>query len=431
MPPQSNPENESGSGPQSEGRVIEGTAALEDGTPGYPPPAWTESAAIGNGPLPSLIFAIPFPEPISQLQRVKKTPPFLLYSLPRADYKKPPKDENGKRGKEGFIKKVERKWQEEIREGQDIKRGKMQDPSSWKRFKGAVLRSASRGLKWLPDSNVETLSRLPPGKKIGNITIVYPHELDELNGSGVERQPAEIKNGLDAILRRTRKHAIIKTTLAGCLLPVTAAIDFFVIVPLFLFEINIAYFALQVNGIRKVGTIAKVNKKLAKKNKTIKATKIGSKTSFRRRSKALKKSNSKLFGISKRGSQSQETTPLRQSEEESTSLQQSQIADAPDIFKVEKSRPGVFQPAIAHLYSVCSLKNPKAFPPRFDVEHLITPLRPDRAMVTDLIDAFKDWVPTEIAMRHNLDPDEVARDLGRCMQKGANEYIRSLKRSKN
>jgi hypothetical protein len=72
---------------------------------------------------------------------LNKNPRFfhLVYSTPpRANYVKP-KQINGKKEKEGLIKKVERKWQEEVKEGMDVKAGKVEDPSSWKKFKGTIL----------------------------------------------------------------------------------------------------------------------------------------------------------------------------------------------------------------------------------------------------------------------------------------------------
>ncbi len=84
--------------------------------------------------LPTIIFAIPFPTPI----RSHKQPnsPYLLYTLPRAPYEKPGRDAYGRKGKEGLVKKAERKWQEEIALGERIRLGQEPDAGKWKRFKG-------------------------------------------------------------------------------------------------------------------------------------------------------------------------------------------------------------------------------------------------------------------------------------------------------
>jgi hypothetical protein len=68
---------------------------------------------------------------------------YLLFSTPpRAVYLKP-KPINGKKEKEGLVKKVERKWQEEVQEGTDVKAGRVENPSGWKKFKGTVITVSS------------------------------------------------------------------------------------------------------------------------------------------------------------------------------------------------------------------------------------------------------------------------------------------------
>ncbi|KAG0148106.1 hypothetical protein CROQUDRAFT_655233 [Cronartium quercuum f. sp. fusiforme G11] len=384
--------------------------------------AWSgrqPTVAATRGPLPSIIFAIPFPEPASHVHRTAKTPAFMLYSFPRANYEKPLVGSDGKRGKEGLIKKVERKWQEEVKQGDDIKKGKLQEPSVWQKFKGGATRIATKVIKWLPDSNIETLGRLPPGKKIGYVTIVYPHEIDEVINDAPARTPEEIKKGLDEILNRTRKSAVMKTTISAFLLPVTAAIDFFCIVPLFLFEINIVYFSLQVNGARKVGTLARANNR---GNKPVKAHKkkrsLKSRFKRRRGKVALQEPNA---GVSVGEAADEEVNEMQ------TAGQDHENANV-NIFNVQKSRPHVFQPILAHLYSVCSQLDRSTFPanPQSDVYQTPSYI-PTSAMVSELVRAFREWVPADVALRHNLDEKVVAEDLGRCLKKASKEYIRTLK----
>lgn len=69
----------------------------------------------------------------------------LFSSPPRANYIKP-KPIDGQKGKEGLIKKVERKWQEEVQEGTDVMAGKIENPSGWKKFKGTVLTVSVKSL---------------------------------------------------------------------------------------------------------------------------------------------------------------------------------------------------------------------------------------------------------------------------------------------
>lgn len=73
-------------------------------------------------------------------------------SFPRANYEKPTIGPDGKRGKEGLIKKVERKWQEEVQQGADIKKGIVKHPSGWQKFKGG----ATRVSLITPSQNIQT-----------------------------------------------------------------------------------------------------------------------------------------------------------------------------------------------------------------------------------------------------------------------------------
>lgn len=62
-------------------------------------------------------------------------------TFPRSVYEKPPIDPvTGKPGKEKLVKKAERVWQQEVREGEEIKRGEHKDAGAWKKLKGAAAR---------------------------------------------------------------------------------------------------------------------------------------------------------------------------------------------------------------------------------------------------------------------------------------------------
>lgn len=369
---------------------------------------WTATVAATKGPLSSVIFAIPFPEPGPALRKTSKTPMMMLYSLPRAIYLKP-RTINGKKEKEGLIKKAERKWQEEVQEGQDIKAGKLQNPSSWKKFKGGILRAASKAITWLPENNIQTVGRLPPSRKIGLVTIVYPHEDDAYGSAAIDQQPQDIQKGLEEMLARTKRKALLKTTLSGLTLPITLAIDVFCIVPLFIFEINLVYFALQVNGARKITSLSRANAK-AKKHVATKA--VGSKSG--------------RFGHLKR------RFPWKKNQEADLEPQPASppLPNEPipgEIFNYQKSRPNVFQPITAYLYSLCSSENPIAFPPQPNGA-AVSDFRSDQSLAVGLITSFKEWVPVDVALRHNLTPDVVAKDLRRSMKKSTKAYLRTLKK---
>ncbi|MBW0463875.1 hypothetical protein O181_003590 [Austropuccinia psidii MF-1] len=378
----------------------------------------TNLVAATKGPLPSVLFAIPFPDPGPTHRKSRNTPSLMLYSLPRANYIKPPKQANGRREKEALIKKIERKWQEEVQEGQDVKDGKIENPSSWKRFKGTVLCTASRVLKWLPDSSIETLGRLPPGKKLGLITILYPHEADEMTLGPVNRQPQEIRQGIEDLLRRARKTALIKIGVSGLLLPVTAAIDFFLIIPIFAFEINIVYFTLQINGVRKVTAITRANAS---------AKNGGSQAFGKRASRKRVHLKERMINARRRDGGHQNGEGDIELSPQPTSPR---LPDEPipgDIFNFQQSRPQVFQHIMAHVYSLCSAADPIAFPSRPNGS-TIPPFRPDRRLSAELIQSFREQVTADVALRHNLDPEFVTKDLRRCLKKGVKNYMRTLRR---
>lgn len=106
----------------------------------------TDSYDGEDAHLPTVLFAIPFPAATKSSSAKKPISPFLLYALPRAPYHKPLEDADGnKLEKEGFVKKAERKWQEEIAEGERIRKGEEPDAGNWKKFKGKAT-----GVSYLP-----------------------------------------------------------------------------------------------------------------------------------------------------------------------------------------------------------------------------------------------------------------------------------------
>jgi hypothetical protein len=217
----------------------------------------------------------------------------------------------------------------------------------------------------------------------------------------------------------------------------------FCVVPLFIFEINIVYFSLQINGASREHTRSKSTVTDLRVERCFPfilftgARKIAMLTHAN--SKAKKHSVKKAVGtksgrfvklkqkITRRGRK-------QQSEVEAEAEAEPHPASPPlpnepvpgEIFNIQKSRPNVFQPVMANLYALCSATNPVAFPPK-PKGSLVPPYRPDLPLVVDLIAAFKDWVPADVALRHNLDPQVVAKDLRQSMKKATKSYMRSLK----
>jgi hypothetical protein len=149
----------------------------------------TTAATPEDVAIPGVLFAIPFP-PAVHAKHNDKRPSFLLYAPPRAAYRKPAPSPDGKPGKEKLVKRVERGWQEEVAQGVKIHDGDVPDASRWQRTKGALTRvrrsshayfvhlkwfaswqNAAKLIQWLPDSNIEALSRIPPKKKMHEVML--------------------------------------------------------------------------------------------------------------------------------------------------------------------------------------------------------------------------------------------------------------------
>jgi hypothetical protein len=147
--------------------------------------------------IPGVLFAIPFPPAAgarADAKAVAARPSFLLYAPPRAEYRKPAAGEDGKAGKEKLVKRVERGWQEEVAQGNAIKAGELPDAGKWAKTKGALTRvrapvmrykcmradpaqNAAKLIQWLPNSNIEALSRIPPKKKMHEVRGRTPFAL--------------------------------------------------------------------------------------------------------------------------------------------------------------------------------------------------------------------------------------------------------------
>lgn len=140
------PDGKDASAPYHDTRALANPAPID---PQPHQPAMTTARTGGHSPsssidadahLPTILFAIPFPPATKSSSNKDPVSPYLIYALPRAPYHKPAEDANGKKmEKEGLVKKVERKWQEEIAEGEKIRKGQDPDAGNWKKFKGKAV----------------------------------------------------------------------------------------------------------------------------------------------------------------------------------------------------------------------------------------------------------------------------------------------------
>ncbi|MBW0463874.1 hypothetical protein O181_003589 [Austropuccinia psidii MF-1] len=329
--------------------------------------------------LPSLIFLIPFPKPGGHHQTTEKSPSFLLYTFPRALYQKPMTDPvTGKRGKEKLVKKLERKWQEEVKQGEEIKRGEHPNAGAWKKSKGLIARNAAAAIKLMPSNAMEALGRLPPKHKLGQVKILYQDPSDNIPGLNVTHfTENQLKDRFIEMLIEAKRKAWAKMIISGVLLPATLAIDIFVIVPLFLFEINLAYFSLQLNGARKANNLTPSKQK------------------------------------------SQSSPPSSQFAHEEASTV------AKSLFSFHVAQPRTFNRTVEHLYNLCSKIDNRKFPSVLSIPPLNYAI--DTSIVTDLITEFKKRLPSSVLDRHLLDEKRLAEDLDRALKKAAKQYVATLK----
>jgi hypothetical protein len=95
--------------------------------------------------IPAVLFGIPFPAPAHSAvppdsRKARRRPALLLYAPPRAPYRKPPAGADGKPGKQKLLKRVERRWQEEVEDGKRVHAGDAPDASWWRKTKAPLAR---------------------------------------------------------------------------------------------------------------------------------------------------------------------------------------------------------------------------------------------------------------------------------------------------
>ncbi|MBW0478829.1 hypothetical protein O181_018544 [Austropuccinia psidii MF-1] len=405
--------------------------------------------------LPSVVFLIPFPEPVNAT-RSKKTTPFLIYSLPRRPYQKPKKNENGeKRPKEKLSKRLVRIYQKEVQFGEQLKRKEIPNVGKFaklKKFRGACIRGASTLTKWLPTSCVETLSRLPPKRKLGEILVLYPTNFGGPSADGSEKsqQPSveDLRNDLYSLFRRTKKRVLIRLVAVTCFLPIAAGIDFFA--PVFFVEISLAYLAFQIYGFRKVKAITAKRKK-AKKPKNKKSTPGKFQLKNQQAVEEVQPDNENVPLITT--TQVDEAQP----DNENTPLMATAESQEGVSITFQETDDIIFEAIRPLLYKICSRIDPLTFPPPESIqtttansleevapeasveEGQVVPAtrsrttlppslhKPGPEVVRELLAAFKEHVPEEIQERYNLNEDRISEDLSRYLKKASVEYIDSLK----
>lgn len=174
-------------------------------------------------------YLIPFLKP-----HIKGTPPegipdrFLIYTPPPPALPKPAEGE-----KEAKLRKVQRKWQEEVRAAKTS----TAKTASWKGVKSKATRGISKAVNLTTSSNLDFLNRVPDGsdrrrseddgvheedtthKTVGlqEMVLIYP--------SSYHATPEQVKTEFINSMMRSKSKAQRDAIIATGLLPVSAAID--------------------------------------------------------------------------------------------------------------------------------------------------------------------------------------------------------------
>ncbi|POW16187.1 hypothetical protein PSHT_06838 [Puccinia striiformis] len=327
---------------------------------------WTPNAASGASSLPGN----------------ERHPSFLAIYLPSLGIREAGQRSNNGQEKRKAVKKVERKWQEEVKEGEDIKRGEVKDATVWSRFKGALIRDAAAAIKYMPNNAIEVLGRLPPKTKLGKLTIVYPTSSNSSHGVVVkyQRENEIEENFLNLLNKLGGKHA--------------HKLSF---VPLFLFEINLAYFSVQVTGAQKARLLSDIEKNRKTKN---------------------------AIDRSPQSSQNGDSTSTEEGQSSMTAEEEEEGSSG-SSFGFEVAQTGTFDRTIEHLYNICSEYDPLKFPLKDSLP--IPTYLPSKEIAISLVEKFKTSLPIEVMTRHVLDEQLAAEDLDRALRKAAKEYINTIR----
>lgn len=177
-------------------------------------------------------YLVPFPKPKLHNVPVERVPPrFLIYTPPPPPLKRPAEGE-----KEGKVHKVQRKWEEEIRQAKTS----TAKTASWQGIKSKATKGINWGMSQTKSSNLEFLNRIggqsgdaPPDKHSDDGVVEGEQTKKTV---GVEEMllvyPASMPGSSDDIkaefvntMLRSKSKAQRDTIIATGLLPVGFAVD--------------------------------------------------------------------------------------------------------------------------------------------------------------------------------------------------------------
>ncbi|KAG8856305.1 hypothetical protein FRB96_006456 [Tulasnella sp. 330] len=185
-----------------------------------------------------IAYLIPFPKPtIGDLSKMPDR--FLIYTPPAPPLSKPPEGV-----KESKVHKIQRKWQEEVREAKTSNA----KTASWKGIKGKVTRGINWAINKTTSADLDFLNRIPTEDSATSGSGSSSNRRDSHDSDGVEEgdethrtvgleelvlvyptsfgsNPEAVKKEFVDSMMRTKSKAQRDAIIATGLLPVAAAID--------------------------------------------------------------------------------------------------------------------------------------------------------------------------------------------------------------
>ncbi|KAH8915166.1 hypothetical protein BT69DRAFT_1325530 [Atractiella rhizophila] len=164
---------------------------------------------VEEDPIPTVAFAIPFPEaPGASAENRAKAPPFVLYSPAEAHFEAPEEGE-----KESMVRMAQRKWQETQREAKEAL--KKEATGEKIAVKDKAMGYVGKAVDATKNSRIEFLNRAPATSKIKELRVIYPASF-----------PVEdIQEKFTTMLKTTKSAAIRNGVIATALLPFVFVID--------------------------------------------------------------------------------------------------------------------------------------------------------------------------------------------------------------
>jgi len=216
-----------------------------------------------------IAYLIPFPKPDTQVLFKRKDTQglpdrYMVYTPPPPPLLAPKEGE-----KEARLHKIQRKWQEEVREAKT----KPSPIKTWKGVKGRTAKGADYGIKWITSSNLDFLNRVPDSKPAKNTSKLSEKHLDEhgektsqpggleelvlIYPSSMSGTEMQIREEFINSLLRTKSKAERDAIIATGLLPIALAIDLLLVFFGGLFEIDAVWLYMSVKGAKTARAVTK------------------------------------------------------------------------------------------------------------------------------------------------------------------------------